>query len=265
MVRRFLFLAAMLAGVVCPAAVRADCFANAKIKWDTFSVRYVPLGGGPMVFDWDPATTYGEAYVDAWTADPYDDDPHYSSASDHTTTLLETATTAKAQSTALRDATTLWAHAAAQSGVSAYAPDWNSANAGSNNGGDFTLTGHGLAIVTVDWEIDVTGTMGDWSDYSWGGVDFATSYVDGLTYGSSNASQGLWSATIGNDAQSGTMSLTISNLSGGVTTGSMWANVWANAQAPNVPEPASCVLMGLGLGAMGLVGYRHRKARSATC
>lgn len=264
MVRRFLFLAAMLAGVVCPSAVRADCFANAKIKWDTFNVKYVPLGGGPMVFDWGPASLFGEVTVSSQTADPYDVDAYYDSAADHTTSLFEFATTIKAQADALRDTTTLWAYSAAQNGISASAPDWNSANSGSNNGGDFTLTGHGLAIVTVDWEIDVTGAMGDWSDYSWGGVDFATSYVDGLTYGSSSASQGLWSATVGNDAQSGTMSLTISNLSGGVTTGSIWANVWVNAQAVNVPEPASCVLMGLGLGAMGLVGYRHRKTRSAT-
>lgn len=266
MERRFLFLAALLAGLVCSSAANADCSANAKIKWDTFNVTYVPLGGGAMTFAWDPASLFGYAYASGLTADPYDYQSYGpSTVADHSTTLFESATTADAQAFALRDTVQVLAYSAAQAGTSVNAPDWNWGYSDSYNSGNYTLSGYGLAIVTVDWEIDVTGTMGDWSDYSWGSVSFSTSYLDGLTSGNSAASQTLYSATMGNDSQSGTMSLTISNLSGGVTTGSLYAEVWSQSQAPNVvPEPASCALIGLGLGAMGLVGYRRRKARCAT-
>lgn len=262
MTRRNVLLPLLVILSVPASLVRADVVANAKIKWDTWRVHYVDLSAqqSGMSLDFDPSSLYGYVYTEALTADPSDNPSDDLDATDFTTDLHVSSTTLNAQSTADRTATTLSAHAATQNGISSNAPDTNWAYGYASNEANYTLSGYGLAIILVDWELDVTGTLGD-ANNAVAGVYMYTSFDDGLSTYYLDSYTDLDSYDVGTDSQTGTLSLTISSLAGGGTSGYFWIESWADSTSANVPEPASCVLFGLGLGAIGFVGYRRRAAK----
>jgi hypothetical protein len=245
-----------------PSVVRADAIANAVIKWDTWRVSYLPMAAGPVEFKWVDSTKYGEVVSEAETADPLDNQVDSDVAYDFSTAMVADVVTSKAQAMTVRNESVLSTNAASQSGLSASASDWNFADSYVYQHAEFTLSGNGVAVVSVDWYADVTGVAGNMDEYARASIWGYAGYLDGLNEGGATTSIDLYSYDIGDDSLSGTFTFTVTNLSGAITTGEFYMDAWSYAKSANVPEPASCVLMGLGLGAMGLVGYRRRASKN---
>lgn len=258
-----LLLPALLTGLLAHAGpTLADSSASANIDWGSLNIQLIDLSGGANapVFNWTSASgdvsSYAVTYPDEWAN-------HYDYAFDFTTLLSTSALTTLAQSDALRSATTLSANAASQAGTAPGASpyDSNYASASSNNWGNFSLTGHGVAVITMNWNVSVTGAMDDWYDYGYASASISGSYSDGLySSGYANSGYGNGSYYIGSTSHSGSFAMAVVGM-GGVTTGSIQAYASAYASSPSVPVPEA-ETYALMLAGLGMVGWMVRRRRA---
>ena len=245
------------------SSAQASTSASVNIDWDSLNIQYFDLSGGTNapVLSW--ANQNGNVYSYANTVypsnNPYDEDY----ASDFTTSLSTLTNTAEAQSSTLRDVNTLSANSATQSGVAPYAGS-NYAYASSQNYGNFELTGQGVAIISLDWNLSLTGTAGDTSDYSYAQAYLFGSYSDNNWHsGSATSNPNYSSYNTGDFFTSGSFVLAV--ISDGVSTtyGYLTAQAYTHSYSPvsQVPVPMAAWLFGSGL--LGLTGMSRRKQRTA--
>ncbi len=246
---------------VSSSLAQADVIATAQIDWSSLNMTLIDLDpNNPVSAAWVPGSEYGSVYADATTADPFDPASDMGAAFDFTTPLSTSAVTSLAQAYATRDSSLLGASASSQVGASAAAPNSNYASGQAHNSGTFTVTGHGIVMLTVDWALSVTGAIGDSDDWSYASAALSAEYQNGSTETEVWSTSWLQSTDNCDRATSGTFTLTIANLPGMTTTGSLSADVYASAQSQNlVPEPSTFALTGLGVGLMGLMAYRRRR------
>ena len=262
MIRRLLLLSVVFAGFVLQAPpAMADVMSSVNLHWDSLNVTLVPLPGPepPSISYWTGGER-SEVNSYAGTADPSDYQSDSQSANDFLTALSISVTTAKAQASATWDLATMSARADSQIGTSPSVWDTNYADGSVSNFADFELRGYGIALITMQWDATLSGTVGDLSDSAMINASI------GAEYNNSESDQGYAFDSVfmttddsGTGSWSGLLSMTIPNL-GTTTTGIFRAAANADASSPNiVPEPASCVLMGLGLGLVGWISRRRRK------
>lgn len=255
-------LPALLAGVLLIPASAALAAANASatIEWgglDVKPIAFDPLAELP-VFKWTDGS--GLSFADAATNYPWlprIDDLHF--APDLSTPLSSVATTAHAQGSGLRGVDTLMAQASSEGSL--YLADaQNDASGQAWNLGSFSLTGAGIALITLPYSISVSSDgicRGLLCDSSSAEVSIELEYIsaDGVTTAKSAK------LLKNNDpAFSGTFSLAVINLSASVeTTGTLLAQVRSTALSPvtAVPEPENYAMLLAGLGIVGL-GVRRR-------
>lgn len=264
MMRRLLLLPVLLALVALPSTVRADAFANAKVDWSTFKVDVFDVGFGTPTFSWVGGNGSVSGYAITRPNPPVPYGIGDFGSSPYGFSLVDGASTLKANSNATCDTNSggvLLAHVDTSSGVSSSTLD-NVAEATSYVDGSFTMDGSkGFAVITFDWILDAAGS--EIGDFAVASVIAEANYWDGTTNGSSKLNESTWVFDSGSSTLSGTATLTISNMATGIATGLFSINASATSQSPNtVPEPASCILMGLGLGGIGFVGYRRRAAKN---
>ncbi len=239
----------------------ASSSAQATINWDSFNVQLIDLSSGlnAPVFNW--LTANGGAYSYANTTQPYDLQNDGQSASDYSTTLSTNTVTAEAQSSTLRNAAVLQANAASQPGTGNISNNY--AYAGSYNYGNFGLAGHGIALITMDWNVSGTGVTNDSSEYSYASANIYGNFSDG-NYSSGSATSSYGSYTTYNDSfsQNGTFSLAIFGDGTNNVTGSINAQAYAQAYSPvsQVPLPSAVWLFLSAL--MGVLGFTQRKVAS---
>ncbi|MCU0961063.1 MAG: PEP-CTERM sorting domain-containing protein [Pirellulaceae bacterium] len=254
---------AVIAGLLAASSpAQAGVMASADIDWSSLTWSLINLDpNDPVSFSWDAGSEYGSVSVFAETADPFVQNSDFAEAFDWTTLLSRSAVTAQAQSDASRSDLLLSAVASSQPGISAAAPNYNYANADAYNTAGFTVSGHGIVLLTVDWALSVTGLAGDFANLSYASANIYADYQNAFATGSGSSNAWLQSSDAGDNATSGTFSLAIVNLPGTTTTGSFSADVYAFSQAQNlVPEPSTFALTGLGVGLMGLLVFRRRRA-----
>lgn len=245
------------------SSAQASSSASVVIDWDSLNIQYVDLSGNTNapVLNWTSQT--GQVYSYANTVYPndyqYDDDY----ASDFTTSLSTLTNTAEAQSSSLRDVNTLSANTATQPGVAPSAA-YNYAYASSQNYGSFEVTGQGLALITLDWHLSLTGTLGDSNDYSYAQASLSGSFSDGVwNSGSASSTPYYYSHSTGDFSTDGSFTLAIFSNGVNTVTGSLTANAYTYSYSPvsQVPVPMAAWLFGSGL--LGLMGVSRRKQRAA--
>lgn len=251
----------------------ADAFAQASIDWDNLSVQIFDLSGGSNapILNW----TYrrGEAASNATSFDPYDYTSRTKAAYNFTNTLDADSSTDFAQSQSIRNSSVLEAYAATQTSTSTdawWSSGSNYAYANVLNEGNFTLTGHGLALIKLEWSIfGNSDSAVDWSEQANSGINISGSYSDGLgstTSSFSEASQ--FAAWYANNAYSQEGVFTMAIFGDGIHTINGWlkAQAWANststafasATPAAVPIPAAIWMFASGL--LGVIGVSRRKA-----
>lgn len=245
------------------SSAQASTSASVVIDWDSLNIQFVDLSGGTNapVLNW--TSQNGEVYSYAQTVSPYDYQYDDDYAGDFTTTLSTLTHTAEAQSDTLRDTYTLSAYSATQPGVAQVASS-NYAYAYSGNWGNFELTGQGLAIITLDWNLSVIGTVGDTSDYSYAQAYLYGNYSDNVwNSGSAYSQPNYYSYNTGDFSTNGSFALAIVSDGVHTTTGSLNAYAYAFSYSPvsQVPVPMAAWLFGSGL--LGLMGVSRRKQRDA--
>ncbi|HNA31187.1 MAG TPA: PEP-CTERM sorting domain-containing protein [Thiobacillaceae bacterium] len=246
-----ILLSSLLLCVLSPAIPAfAGASATSTIHWESFSVQLIDLSGGLDTPEFVWSFAYGEVFSVA--SNPYVASyGGWNQAVDLSTPLQSAANITGAQVTVSRDANTLHAYAATEpAAVGELLGTSNFANGWANTTGYFSLSGKGVAIITVGWDVSVTGSIGDWSDYGYADAGIAGSYSDGLyNYGFANSSGDLYSTNNGDSQISGSFAFAVVGSGDAITTGQLYAQARAFAYSPlsPVPEPESYMLMVVGL------------------
>lgn len=245
------------------SSAQASTSASVVIDWDSLNIQYVDLSGNTNapVLNW--TSQNGQVYSYAYTVSPYDAQSDSDYAYDFTTSSATSTLTAEAQSSTLRDVNTLSANSATQPGV-APSSGSNYAYANSYNYGSFEVTGQGLALITLDWHLSLTGTLGDVNDYSYANASLSGNFSDNVwNSGSASSSPNYVSNNTGDFSTNGTFTLAIFSNGINTTTGSLSAYAYTYSYSPvsQVPVPMAAWLFGSGL--LGLMGVSRRKQRTA--
>jgi hypothetical protein len=244
-------------------SVRGDAVSNALIDWSRMTVQVQDLSGGSdaPVLEW--TSHRSRTWANALTRDPFDFKMDEAEAFDGVTTVSAAALTAQAQAQCWNNpASILAASAKTQRAYTLSSGDYNLSNGDGDYLSDFTFSGKGLLLITVPWSVSVTGAVDDWDDFCNAGAYVTVTYTDGA-FIDGEVSSGGWlsSDEDGPSEVSDVFSMAILNLGGGrVITGSLLGEVYTQSFSWNeVPEPASCILFGVGLVAFGSVSYWRRR------
>lgn len=250
----------LIAGLVLAplSSTHAGVVGRADIDWTTLAVSYYPFdNNNPLDVQLDGH--FGSISVNAATADPWDSQWDGATADDWSTPLSGGVDTAHAWADALRSSGELSASANAEPGVSAAAPNVNYGQAESYNSVGFTITGEGVVVLSVQWNLAVEGAMYDDDNVASALASLTADYANESFRGSISNEASLLSFDDGNKSATGRFLLSIVNEAGMTTTGTLTAMVSANAYATNVvPEPSTFALTGLGLMVAGLAVCRRR-------
>ncbi|OAI10031.1 hypothetical protein A1359_17650 [Methylomonas lenta] len=237
----------------------ASSSASAHIDWDSLTIQYFDMSFNTNAPNLLWTQEYDGVSSTAYTADPYDSQYDYQTASDFSSTLSTNTSTLYAQSSSLRDSDDLNAYAASQSNSSNLSA-YNYAHAYSMNNGYFQMTGKGIALITLDWSATGTSTGNNDSDYANSEIYVSGYFADGNgNNGSANTSYFQDTVYDGPFNQSGTFSMAIFSDGIHTVTGNLYAQAYAYSQSPvsSVPVPTAVWLFGSGL--VGLLGVARRK------
>ncbi|WP_262965967.1 hypothetical protein [Methylobacter psychrophilus] len=241
----------------------ASSSAQATINWDSLNVKIIDLSNGlnAPVFNW--LSESGNVRSNSDTRIPYDSQSDSNYIPDFSSTLSTNTVTASAQSSTLRNTAVLQAYAASQPStlINYYE---NTASASAQNFGNFSLTGYGIALITLDWNVSVTGVINDSSDYSYAQAFINGSLFDG-NYGSGSASStssGNSSADNGSYSENGTFSFAIfgngsNNITGDINAVAYVSSVSSLSQVP-LPSAVWLFLSAF----IGVLGLTQRKVAS---
>lgn len=260
--KALLGVAAVLAvSVAASPTAHAAAVAQAQIDWGSLQLDLIPFPGSttPIIFVFTGES--GSAFSRAYTVHPQDTELASQSAEDFETVFSVDSVTAEAQSSALRSST-LSASAASRPGTGAPAGfvSSNDAYAQARNRAAFTLSGPGVALISLDWSISGSGVQSD--------DTYAYSYAALSAYFSSDD---VNFSSVGTTASGSTNSLgdysfadtfTVAIFSSGLAPieGYFIADVTASSVSAvtAVPVPAAGWLMGSAL--LGLLCVARRKA-----
>lgn len=260
--KKLLALVSITLAAVAQSAI-ASSSAQATINWDSFNVQIIDLSGGlnAPVFNW--LSESGNVRSNSDTSVPNDSQSDSDFVPDFSLTLSTNTVTASAQSSTLRNTAVLQAYAASQPStlVNYYE---NTATATAQNFGNFGLTGYGIALITLDWNVSVTGVINDSSDYSYAQAFINGSLFDG-NYGSGSASSissGNSSADKGSFSENGTFSFAafsngVDNVTGSISAVAYVSSVSSLSQVP-LPSAVWLFLSAF----IGVLGLTQRKVAS---
>ncbi len=247
--------------------------ALSTIYWPSFSVSIIDLDLGDGI---DPSFTFANqsGYVEAYGQSPASDQWLYdpASAGNWATWLSASAFTTHAEAYSLSNSVLHLATSTAEQvvGMCGGVPcsglnQNNRAAAYTFNDANFTLTGAGEALISMDWSLSVSdATPGDLLDFA-----LASVYIGG-NYSYSNGDFGGWAkvfetrdSSIGQVGDlNGTFSLTVTNPTNATTAnGYLRLETYANAEGyiNPVPEPETWVMLLAGIGLVGAIARRRAR------
>lgn len=268
-----LFVPTIFAGLLFQAIpALADSSATATIDWGSFNVQIIDLNlldGITPMFTWTSqsggANTSTSSYADGGS----DTAASTRNANNWTKVLSANSSTPNAQASAQRNLTSLSATSTTQSSITddPNVMGSNSASASAVNSGYFSLTGAGIALITLNWSAGVNTQNSDWNNNSTANVSISGNYSDGLyTNGSASSGVNLYSWWGGPQSAASTFALAVTNTGVGTTTGNFNANISTSSTSPvtygviteAVPEPETYAML---LAGLGLIGFMVRRRK----
>lgn len=256
-----LLLVSLLAVLPVGSAVAATS-ASASLDWNALTFTIIdtnPLDGLTPTLTWTSpfSQAYSYGYNTATGEHQYDSPYAY----DFSTPLSSGLSFSNAGGNVSVNAASLSASSAASAAV-----------AGSGGGvfvqeyatgqGSFTLSGAGIAYISLPYSISVHGTGGDVAEYSTASAylyGYASSPAGSSTSYSGN--QQLVSYSVGDASQTGNLGFALTNFSSTASvSGNVFAYAYTTSQAPiaAVPEPQSYAMLLAGLGMVAAVARRRR-------
>ncbi|WP_150047782.1 VPLPA-CTERM sorting domain-containing protein [Methylomonas rhizoryzae] len=242
----------------------ASSSAYAYIDWGSLNIEYFDLSDGENAptLSWYGGS--GQASSNAYTAYLNHSNSDSMSANDLTSELYTDADTASAQSSSVRDEYELSAYADSQTSDDMPFDWWtmysNNAGSSASNYVNFELTGHGIALITLDWELggESDSIYYSGNDYANASVNISGQFSDGNNNtGTANTSlnEYTWDGAF---YQEGTFVMAIFSDGIHTVTGSLSAALSAYATSPAtgseiapVPVPAAAWLFASALGVWG--------------
>lgn len=249
-----LTLATMLA-IVPASNARATTSGNATLEWQqlTFSITDTNLLDGVT-----PSLVWTTQHVQTsvYTSNSATNERSYPtvSAADFATPLALSADVSNAHGSSALDASTLSAWAKTENG---YGGGGGTANVTSLSYGEgfFTLTGEGIARISLPYSMSVVGQAGDSSNYT-----AAQIYLSGQTDLNYVGSPSLNTYDAGDAATHGVLGFEVQNLAG-TPVHTVQVNAFAEVRSTSVisavPEPERYAMLLIGLSMLGAVSRRR--------
>ena len=148
-----------------------------EVDWSSLNVLIIdinPLDNELPIFTWTNESSITDN--GAMSMYPLTYLSNYDSADDWTTALGSTLSTPNAQSSAIRDPNIVHSSSYVQNSGPGDYTDYNTASSYVYTAANFKLTGQGVAIISVNWNIDVAGTQNDRQNYSSATISLGASY-----------------------------------------------------------------------------------------
>lgn len=242
----------------------AQATTSASVTIDNFAINYIDLSGGSNAPSLTWTSQQGEASSYATTFTPFDEQSDSQSASDFSTSLTTNTSTARAQSGSIRGPGFLQANSASEPGGSGGPSDSNWADSSSWNSGAFEFTGYGLAIISMDWSVELNGELGNGNDYSFASMYFSGSFSDNFwNSGGADYDPELYSYNSGDFSNNGSFAWAIFSDGQHIVYGEIEAEAYVSSNSPasEVPVPTAAWLFGSSL--LSLIGISRRKISAA--
>lgn len=263
-------------------ATLASASAQASIDWSGLQVKIVDLDSSDGItptLTWSGQSTGANAYAN--NANPAAGASAGNSISSWSSAFGNNAVTPYATGTYNASATAISAGATAHGNYAATSctlyycfPQTNTASSSNNRSGSFTMTGKGIAIVSLPWSIQASANPGSTAPtypYYYNSTNAGATANLSATYTTaggttvqaySNNSVGnpyyYYSSTPYSSSKSGTFSFAIYDDSGVTLTGNLYADLSTSATAILSPVPEAQT-WGLMLAGLGLLGLRLRR------
>ena len=255
-------LPALLASLLIQnGSVLASSSATATVDWSSLNVQLVDQSGGldSPVFTWTSGQTSLSSTAETHPTESISDDEW---SGDFNTLLTSNANTSRAQASAVKNDDVISVVASSESGTVplAFGEGTNNASSSAYFGPIFSLQGKGIAIITLNWSLSVTGTPGDWSDFADAYISISGLFNDNIfTEVTAHSGYSTYSSYLGDASYSGTFIMAMSN-AGGLHYGSISAAMGAYAYSPSVPvpEPETYAMLLAGLSLLCLTVQRRK-------
>ncbi len=254
---RFIALAILL---IPTHHVLADVSASVALDWSSLNIQALSLPGGSTAPTFEWLSEYGYFETTARTAGgaPTSD---IQSVSDFNSPLFIQSVTSLAESSADRSDSLIQLEAFGKTGTNPWGIDTNDASVWGENYGSFEMSGSGMVLISIDWQIDLIGTLNDPDEVAGAGAYIYAGFSDSQNqsgYAGSDVDFNTFDDGAG--SRNGTLSIVIVNIGNGILSGDLYFGGSADASAVSVPEPSTLAMLTIGLGVVGLVTWRRRKA-----
>lgn len=247
----------LLALSIGPQTAGAAVVATATAHWNTLDVEIIDLSGGLDTPQFSWVSPFGSVNTSAFT-DQVNGGSDNQNAEDFTTELSSVSNSSYSGSHAERGNAIVQAQA--QSDLLGN----NNAVAQASSQGSFEMRGKGIALISVDWTLEVSGVdfVNQLSATGYASINLSGNYMDqnGANGGSSKSA--YLSPSQGSASQSGTFRFSVSGDGVSLVTGNFGVTTDANTGAISaVPVPSAFWLFGSAV--VAAVGGLKRKSRSA--
>lgn len=233
-------------------SAHASVVVTSTVYWNNINVEIIDLSGGQNTPQFTWGSQQGGVNTSALT-EPVDNAYDTQTAADFSSELTSRSTTAFASSHAVRSPSILQSQAQSDFGGS------NNAQTSAFNEGYFEMRGKGIALISLDWKLEMSGVGNDFSGGD-ANISFSGNFRDQNGANSDSSKYVSITANDGLESKSGRYRFSVVGDGTSLVSGSFSVRTTANSNASiisAVPIPSAFWLFGSTL--LALMGRVKRK------